>query len=169
MRRSTSVDPKRSALMARVRREGTSAETAVAEALRDRGARYRRNVRSLPGSPDFVNRARGWIVFVHGCFWHQHSGCPRATIPKTNVAFWRRKFADNKIRDARAIRELRGRGFRVAVVWECEAERPERLTRKLSKILEPGGVGVGKAVDHRRVVEDLARRRRRRIVDQADR
>ena len=128
------ADSKRSALMARVRQEGTSSELAVSRALRAIGARYRKNVRSLPGSPDFANRTRSWAVFVHGCFWHHHRGCSRATIPKSNRAFWCQKFADNRARDARSLRALKKAGFDVTVVWECEAFEPERLRRKLSKI-----------------------------------
>ena len=130
-------DPKRSALMARVRQRGTDAELTVGSALRQLGASYRLNVRKLPGSPDFANKARKWAIFVHGCFWHRHTGCVRATVPKTNEMFWRDKFAANRRRDAQAIRELRRLGFRVAIVWECEADDPKILESNLSKILEP--------------------------------
>jgi DNA mismatch endonuclease (patch repair protein) len=107
--------------MSRVRRSGTRAEKLVVRALRAAGHCYRRNVRKLPGSPDFANRTRRWVVFVNGCFWHHHKGCRRGSVPKTNENFWREKFAANRRRDARAVRELRRRGFKVLLVWECEA------------------------------------------------
>ena len=125
--------PERSALLARVRRTKTSAEEEVARLLRAHGLHYRRNVRSLPGSPDFANRRRGWAIFVNGCFWHHHTACARATVPKNNRAFWEDKFAANRRRDAAKIRGLRALGFRVLVIWECEldgcAARLERLLR----------------------------------------
>ncbi|WP_333823428.1 very short patch repair endonuclease [Pinisolibacter sp.] len=125
--------PERSALLARVRRTKTSAEEEVARLLRGLGLHYRRNVRTLPGSPDFANRTRGWAIFVNGCFWHHHTACSRATMPKNNRAFWEDKFAANRRRDAAKIRGLRALGFRVLVIWECEldgcAARLERLTR----------------------------------------
>lgn len=121
--------------MSRVRQRGTNAELAVAAALRDLGMSYRRNVADLPGSPDFANRTRNWVIFVHGCFWHQHTGCRRATIPKTNEQFWRAKFLANRARDARAIGELRHRGFRVCVVWECQTDDAARLVRQLARRL----------------------------------
>lgn len=124
MRPPKPEDPRRSGLMSRVRQRGTEAELAVAAALRKLGMGYRLNVTSLPGSPDFANRRMGWAIFVHGCFWHQHTGCKRATIPKTNQDFWRDKFSTNRIRDARAIRELRNLGFRVSLIWECQTENP---------------------------------------------
>lgn len=131
--------------MARVRQTGTAAERRVAAALRRLGVGYRKNVRDLPGSPDFANKSRGWAIFVHGCFWHRHRGCPRATTPKNNRDFWLAKFARNRERDARAIRSLRARGFKVAIVWECGATRSEA---RLSKILEARGIGQRQPIDH---------------------
>lgn len=126
-----------SARMARIRQKGTRIEAVVASALRDLGLYYRKNVRRLPGSPDFANRSKRWAVFVHGCFWHHHAGCKKATVPKSNRAFWLNKFRDNKLRDARSIRRLRRDGYRVVVVWECQ----ERSIRNiLTKILEASGV-----------------------------
>jgi DNA mismatch endonuclease, patch repair protein len=141
-------DPRRSALMARVRQRGTAPELAIAETLRALGAAYRLNVKSLPGAPDFANKKRRWAIFVHGCFWHHHTGCKRATVPKTNDGFWKEKFRANRARDAASIRSLRNAGFRVAVVWECETHQAKRLEARLSKVLEPRRVDVAEAVDH---------------------
>ena len=129
----------KSALMGRVRQRDTAPESAVGAILRGLGTVYRKNVRALPGSPDFANRTRRWAVFVNGCFWHQHTGCPRATLPKGNNAFWVAKFARNRSRDANAVRALRMAGFRVVIVWECEAEA---AGRRLLKILEPRRIDV---------------------------
>jgi DNA mismatch endonuclease (patch repair protein) len=112
----------RARLLGRVRQARTAPEEAVARLLRAAGLHYRRNLRGLPGSPDFVNFARGFAIFVNGCFWHAHRGCRRATVPKNNRAFWVEKFAANRRRDAAAIRALRRLGFRVLVVWECAVE-----------------------------------------------
>ena len=130
-------DAKRSALMARVRQRGTAPELAVGSLLRSLGFAYRRNVRRLAGSPDFSNRRRKWAIYVHGCFWHRHTGCKHATAPKANAAFWRDKFAANRRRDAKAIRSLRREGFRVLIVWECETRHAEALKDRLSLFLGP--------------------------------
>lgn len=130
------ADSVRSALMSRVRQSGTSAEKVVASVLRDAGFSYRLNVRSLPGSPDFANRKRHWAVFVNGCFWHHHTACKRATVPKTNGTFWREKFVANRRRDAEAIAALRRLDLRVVIVWECETFDRPVLKRRLSKVLE---------------------------------
>ncbi|HEV2364731.1 MAG TPA: very short patch repair endonuclease [Caulobacteraceae bacterium] len=134
MKHPLSSSAHKSASMARQRRRGTAAEQAVGRALRALGAAYRKNVRGLPGAPDFANRARKWAVFVNGCFWHAHTGCPRATTPKANRAFWLEKFARNRARDAQAVRALRRAGFRVAIVWECQAQSARA---QLSDLLEP--------------------------------
>jgi DNA mismatch endonuclease (patch repair protein) len=124
-------DPARSSLMGRVRQRGTTAENQVAAVLRELGVFYRRNVRSLPGSPDFANMSRRWAVFVNGCFWHHHVGCARATVPTRNRAFWTEKFSANASRDATKSRALAAMGYRVIVVWECEAIRPQVTRRRL--------------------------------------
>lgn len=129
------VDRATSARLSRQRQRGTSPELAVRRQLSALGLRYRLNNRDLPGSPDIANRNQRWAVFVHGCYWHSHSGCSRATIPKRNRAFWQAKFRANRARDARVQRALRRRGYRVAVVWECELERPERVARRLQRLL----------------------------------
>ncbi|WP_245271176.1 very short patch repair endonuclease [Mesorhizobium sp. LNJC384A00] len=120
--------------MAAVRQKSTAIETAVATVLRELRLHYRKNVKSLPGSPDFANRSRRWAVFVNGCFWHHHTGCEKASIPKSNTEFWTTKFRDNRRRDAQAIRRLRRNGYCVIVVWECHKNR---IHAKLRKIVRP--------------------------------
>lgn len=117
--------------MQRVRRRGTSAELAVKALCREAGLNYRLNVKSLPGTPDFANKSKHWAIFVNGCFWYRHKNCQLATVPKRNQAFWLNKFADNRARDARKVRELRKRGFRVAIVWQCETSNRAALLRRL--------------------------------------
>jgi DNA mismatch endonuclease, patch repair protein len=95
------------------------------------GLRYRLNVKSLPGSPDLANKTKRWAIFVNGCFWHGHKNCRLASTPKRNQGFWLSKFADNRARDARKIKELRKLGFRAAIVWQCEAADREALARRL--------------------------------------
>jgi DNA mismatch endonuclease (patch repair protein) len=129
------TDPARRKLMQRVRQRGTPAEKVVAEVCRELGLRYRLNVKSLPGSPDLANKSQRWAIFVHGCFWHQHTGCPKATVPKQNARFWREKFAANRERDARKAGQLRARGYIVVVVWQCETERRAKLKTAISRRL----------------------------------
>ena len=128
--------------MGRVRQTKTAPEEAVAAWLRANGLGYRRNVRTLPGRPDFANRRVGFAIFVHGCFWHRHPGCPRATTPSRNRDFWLAKFAANLERDAARTAELERAGLRIITVWECETEDVAALEKKLRAVLTPGRAPV---------------------------
>src|SRR5688500_11011359 len=97
--------------MSRQRQKDTHAEIVVRRLLHRLGHRFRTNNRDLPGSPDVANRARRWAVFVHGCYWHAHEGCPHHTLPRRNREFWLEKFAANRARDARVTRELLALGY----------------------------------------------------------
>lgn len=121
--------------MAKVRQSRTTPEERVAAALRDLGLAYRRNVKSLPGKPDFANRSKGWAIQVHGCFWHQHD-CKRGTMPSHNRDAWEAKFARNKQRDAEVDARLAALDLRVVTVWECETKDSVGLKSKLQSYLE---------------------------------
>lgn len=110
-----------------VRQRGTHAELLVRRAVRCCGQHYRLSGSGLPGRPDIVNKSRRWAIFVHGCFWHHHEGCSRATIPKHNREFWLAKFNANRYRDARALAELEAKGVRPLVIWECQTRDPVTL------------------------------------------
>lgn len=115
------------------RRSDTGPERVVRRALAARGLRFRLENHDLPGSPDIANRSGKWAVFVHGCFWHQHPGCRRATVPKRNRDWWEEKFRDNQLRDARKVEALEALGYRVLTVWECETSDLRALGRKLAR------------------------------------
>ncbi|GKY87413.1 very short patch repair endonuclease [Sinisalibacter aestuarii] len=123
----------RSRMMSRIRGRDTRAEVTLRKGLFARGFRYRVNDKRLPGSPDIVFPKWGAVIFVHGCYWHRHPGCPKAYMPKSRVDFWQAKFDENIRRDQRNIRNLLQTGWRVAVVWEC-AVIPELQPQSLDAI-----------------------------------
>ena len=125
------LDSATSKRMGGIRQSGTSPELAVRKALSRLGLRYRVKNRDLPGSPDIANRARRWVIFVHGCYWHRHPGCKKATTPKRNRDFWLAKFDANVARDRQAVRELETRGYCVITIWECETTDPQSLDGRL--------------------------------------
>lgn len=130
------VDRKtRSLIMAAVRSEDTKPELAVRKIVHAMGYRYRLHDRKLPGRPDLVFVSRCKAIFVHGCFWHRHTGCRYATSPKTHVAFWKAKFSYNVARDRRNRRELKKMGWVVLTVWQCELKNPKKLTERLNEFL----------------------------------
>jgi len=121
--------------MLRQKRSDTAPERIVRQVLSALGHRFRLANRDLPGSPDLANRSKGWAIFVHGCYWHQHRGCPRATLPKRNRDWWNEKFRDNRRRDARKTRALERAGYTVVTVWECETGNAPELGRRLRREL----------------------------------
>lgn len=115
------VDPAtRSRMMSGIRGKDTKPEILVRKYLHSRGLRYRLHVKILPGKPDIVCSKYHAVVFVHGCFWHQHADCKFATIPSSRTDFWTNKLCENVARDEYQIAALKGLGWRVFVVWECE-------------------------------------------------
>jgi|TARA_B100001964_G_C14131315_1_gene553030 DNA mismatch endonuclease (patch repair protein) len=142
-RRMTDIvsEQQRSYIMSRVGSKNTKPELVVRSYLHRRGFRYRIHGEKLPGRPDLVFAKHKTVVFVHGCFWHRHDGCSRATMPSTRVEFWRNKFERNMARDQANQTELRKLGWRVVVLWECEigtiAARDESLERLAATIAKP--------------------------------
>jgi DNA mismatch endonuclease (patch repair protein) len=112
--------------MRRIRAKNTRPEVAVRQCLHANGLRFRLHA-PLPGRPDIVLPRWGVAIFVHGCFWHQHT-CPAGRVPKSRLDFWAPKLEANTARDAKAQGALRAAGWRVLVVWEC-AVRGARATR----------------------------------------
>lgn len=120
--------------MSRVRGKHTKPEWIVRRAAHARGLRFRLHRKDLPGHPDLVFPKYRVALFVHGCFWHRHPGCAKASTPKSRTEFWQGKFDANVARDARGEAELRALGWRVLTIWECETKRPELLDATLRKI-----------------------------------
>jgi DNA mismatch endonuclease (patch repair protein) len=127
----------RSEVMSRIRSQDTLPEMMLRSELRRIGVHYRAHVAGLPGRPDFSNKSKGWVLFVHGCFWHSHDGCRRGSKPKSNIGYWGSKLRRNKERDADKCRELANLGLQVFVVWECEVRSGllrSRIQRLFSEI-----------------------------------
>jgi DNA mismatch endonuclease (patch repair protein) len=120
----------RSARMSRIRGINTKPELLVRRLLHRMGYRYRLHVTTLPGRPDIVFSTRRKAIFVHGCFWHRHSACKDATLPKSRKQFWRQKLQANVERDRQQQHALIAKNWDLLVVWECELSSlslPQRL------------------------------------------
>lgn len=120
------VDPKtRSRMMAGIRGKNTRPELIVRKFLFSKGFRFRLYVADLPGRPDIVLPKYKLCIFVHGCFWHRHTGCRYATTPKTRPDFWIEKLSANKVRDDQMKLLLLDLGWRVLEIWECGLKKHE--------------------------------------------
>lgn len=118
--------------MAQVKGKNTAPERIVRSLLHRLGFRFRLHAHNLPGKPDIVLPKYATVVFVHGCFWHRHPGCSRASKPADNAEYWERKFARTLVRDARSTEALEALGWKVLVVWECELRNRQALAARLA-------------------------------------
>jgi DNA mismatch endonuclease, patch repair protein len=121
----------RSYNMSQIRGKDTMPELLVRSMLHRMGYRFRLHRNDLPGRPDIVLPRHKAVIFVHGCFWHRHSGCRYTTNPKTNYKFWARKFQENMGRDNSNREQLIECGWKVVVVWECETRDAEVLHERV--------------------------------------
>lgn len=130
--------------MARVKGANTRPEIAVRRLVHRLGYRFRLHRRDLPGTPDLVLPKHRAVVFVHGCFWHQHS-CPRGRRqPASNPSYWGAKLARNVERDESASNALEGMGWRVLTIWECQIGRPD-LGERIERFLRVAAQGASNA------------------------
>ncbi len=133
----------RSALMSRIRSKDTKPEMRVRRLVHGMGYRYRLHAKDLPGRPDLVFRPRRKVIFVHGCFWHRHDGCPDNRIPRSpeRREYWRNKLDGNVRRDRQNLLALEASGWGTLVIWECETKDADRVMRRVQTFLECSPVG----------------------------
>ena len=127
--------PRRSANMSKIRSKNSVPELAVRRLAFKLGFRYRLHATNLPSKPDLVFAGRRKVIFVHGCFWHQHQGCREGRVPGSNTRYWAPKLQRNVTRDADAQAALRAIGWESLVIWECETTNLQALQNKLAAFL----------------------------------
>lgn len=119
--------------MSKVNDKETKPEILVRKYLFSKGFRFRKNVKTLPGSPDIVLPKYKTVIFVHGCFWHGHV-CRKGRLPETNHEFWVDKIAKNQERDNRKISELKDLGWKIFIVWDCELINKQLIEDTLNEL-----------------------------------
>ena len=102
------------------------------------GYRYRLHRKYLPGKPDLVFPGRRKVIFVHGCFWHQHAdlACKISRRPRSNQDYWLPKLERNATRDAEHQARLTELGWDVLVIWECDVESGDGIADLIREFLE---------------------------------
>ncbi len=122
--------------MAAIKSGDTKPELAVRSILRKTGYRFRLHDKTLPGKPDVVLPRLKKIIFVHGCFWHNHKNCNRAELPQTNRLFWKQKIMGNAARDKAVKQKLHRMGWRELTVWQCQTKNLSKLKKRLSLFIK---------------------------------
>ena len=138
MRSMDTLTPEqRSINMSKIRSKDSKPEITVRKMLFKEGFRFRIHDKKLPGKPDIVLKKYKTVIFVHGCFWHQHENCKRANMPKSNIEYWAPKIERNVQRDKEHAETLKEKGWQVIVVWECELKNKnnEKLKKQLLEVL----------------------------------
>ena len=151
--------------MAAIHSASTKPELYLRRALWHHGFRYRVNDKRLPGRPDIVLPKYRSVVFVHGCFWHGHKGCPTSHIPETNTEFWTAKIARNQERDQEVWRKLEAKGWSVIIVWECQLKKAnleETIDRVAGEIVRNGEAYRAAQEERKKAREEYRRERRER-------
>ncbi len=130
---------RRSANMAQIRSKDMKPELIVRRLVHSLGYRYRLHRKDLPGKPDLAFGPSQKVIFVHGCFWHQHPDpkCLDGRAPKSNLAYWEPKLKRNLERDRQHTRALCDAGWNMLIVWECETKNLNSLRRRLVRFLGP--------------------------------
>ena len=132
---SDKISPEhRSWNMSQIRNRDTKIEVKVRTFLFSKGFRFRKNDKRYPGKPDVVLPKYQTVIFINGCFWHQHKGCKNAKIPKTRTEFWKNKLNKNIENDSINIRLLKETGWNVITIWECELKT--NFEEKMNEIIE---------------------------------
>lgn len=126
----------RSRIMSHIRGKSMVPEMIVRRMVHGMGYRYALHRKDLPGKPDLVFPSRKKIIFVHGCFWHQHRGCKDGHVPKSNLEYWIPKLRRNIQRDQTAIETLTNAGWDILVLWECEMSNHDLLSNKLNQFFK---------------------------------
>lgn len=122
--------------MAAIRGFNTKPEIVVRSFLHSAGLRFRLHKKDVPGRPDLFFRKYNTVVFINGCFWHQHPGCRFAYKPKSNRAFWIPKLQGNALRDTKNIKLLKSKGYKVIVIWECEIRKAQKVKKNTGFFLK---------------------------------
>lgn len=161
--------------MASIHSEDTRLEQAVRRELWHRGYRFRKCVRTLPGTPDIVLPKYRTCIFVNGCFWHGHKGCSKFVMPKTRTEFWVNKIARNQERDLVNIQRLDSIGWSAITVWECELGKPiiDKTMEKVEAMLAENRTKWEAYQQHRResrkfAIEQARRRREINAIIEAE-
>ncbi len=120
--------------MAAVHSKDTGPEMLVRRYLWSKGMRYRVHAADLPGRPDIAVRRHKLAIFVHGCFWHGHEGCPRGRLPKSRLDYWGPKIEANKKRDAAIAEQLRREGWHQIIIWGCQLRTKQAAATALPQL-----------------------------------
>lgn len=146
----------RSRIMSLVKSKNTKPELTIRHSLFKLGFRYRL-YKKLPGTPDLTFPKYKCVVFIHGCFWHNHQGCNLNRLPKDHQDYWLKKKINNQTHDIEAQKQLLDKGWRILIVWECACARKliDKVCQKIEKFLKDQSVDFGEISGSKGMISDV--------------
>ena len=121
--------------MSKIKNKNSKPELSVRRILSRLKVRYRLHKSELPGKPDIVIARAKIVIFVNGCFWHQHKNCKKRAVPKSNKEYWEKKLRRNIEKQKEDIKKLKKSGWKIHKIWECQTKDENKLFKKLSKLV----------------------------------
>ncbi len=109
--------------MSKIGPKSSKLEIFIRKLVYSLGYRFSLHNKDLPGKPDIVFPKHKKVIFVNGCFWHNHRNCPRAKLPHTNYNFWQKKIKRNVENDKRNYQALKKIGWKYLVLWQCDIKK----------------------------------------------
>lgn len=122
--------------MKAVKSKGSKIERTLAQALWRKGARYRKNDKSVYGKPDFTFKGLKIAVFCDSEFWHGKNWDSKKHEHKSNITFWHKKIERNIERDLEVNTYLKDEGWTVVRFWGKEILKdPDLCSNKIIKLI----------------------------------
>lgn len=132
------VTETRSRTMSHIRSRDTSIEKALRRALWEKGYRYRKNYKALPGSPDICLTKYKLAIFCDSEFFHGKDWeVLRPKVEKgNNGEYWVKKIENNMERDSEADKKLLFLGWTVIHFWGTDIlKKTEECVRAIEEVI----------------------------------
>ncbi len=113
----------RSKIMRAIRSKNTKAEIRLAKALWQLGYRYRKNNKTIFGTPDLTFKKLKIAIFVDSEFFHGKDWEIQKNRVKTNTEFWQKKIERNIQRDIEVNNYLESQNWKVLRFWSEQIEK----------------------------------------------
>ena len=117
--------------MRAIKSKDTSVEILLRKTLWHKGYRYRKNDKSVFGSPDLVFKKYRIAVFIDSEFFHGYNWEIKKTKLQGNRDYWIPKIERNMARDKKVNEFLSSKGWIVLRFWSAEVKNNLRNCVKI--------------------------------------
>ncbi|SKA87551.1 T/G mismatch-specific endonuclease [Caloramator quimbayensis] len=123
--------------MQAIKGKDTKIEIMLRQKLWEKGYRYRKNYKNLPGRPDIVFLRLKIAIFCDSEFWHGYNWEDKKKRLGTNREFWIKKIETNMERDKKVNEKLISDGWIVLRFWETEIKKnPDNCIKIIEEAIQ---------------------------------